>query len=89
MKIIIISLVVILSIFTNIPDYLMYLIMGVTLLYVFFDIGINHNLTLANLVINKNNPSETDKNIGKTTSIIALLMSVLSFFLSIYTYLSE
>lgn len=82
-----ISLIIVGAVISPLPNFLINLIIGLACLCAFYDIGIKKNLELANLVLNSQNPSQWDKNMGKITAIISLLLALLFLGLSLYYFI--
>ena len=83
-----IAIFILISIKFNVPIEYILFILSLFLFYASYQIGIKKELSWATLVRNPVNPNETDKNIGKATAIISLIVEVILFGIAIFNLLN-
>ncbi|OPF86142.1 hypothetical protein BW731_12255 [Vagococcus martis] len=71
----------------NVPTKYTFLILSFILFYISYQLGVKKDLSWANLVRNSDKPNETDKNIGKSTAVIVLIIGLILLCLSIFMLL--
>lgn len=63
-----------------------FLIIAVIFLYLAYVIGIEKDLSFANLVLRSDKPTQTDKNIGMASAIISLVIGLVLLVISIKSF---